>query len=110
MKKIINGNKYSFIINCYNCSGNFCFYIEAKHKKNLRHSFINNVNCILSWLDIDDINDNKMSESQWVVTKNEAIKFFRKSYNFLTDDDSREYVERYLDLDRKLGEWENVKE
>ena len=108
MKKLINGRNYKFTIHWFNGNDDFCFYIEAKHKRSHRHSFINNVNCILSGLNINDINDNKVSESQWVVTKKEAIKLSHKAYNFLTDDDFREYVERYLDLDREIGEWNKL--
>ncbi|MBI2652120.1 hypothetical protein HYX00_01530 [Candidatus Woesearchaeota archaeon] len=107
MKKLINGNNYRFILNSFNCSDGFSFYIEARHKNTNRHSLINNVNCILSGLGIDAYNK-KFWESKWVVTKNEATKFFKKAHDFLTDDDFREYVERYLDLDRSLGEWNKI--
>ena len=107
MKKSINGRRYRFIVNCFNCSGDFCFYIEAQHKRSHRHSFINNVNCILSGLDVD-ANSKKFWESQWVVTKRQSEKFVKEAVNFLTEDDFREYVERYLDLDRELGEWNKI--
>ena len=107
MKKIINGKDYRFVINCLNSSKDSFFYIEAQHKNTNRHSLINNVNCILSGLCVDTYNK-KFWESEWIVSKNEAIKFFKKANNFLEDDSFREYVEKYLNFDRKLGEWNKI--
>ena len=108
MKKIIKGKKYNFLVYSFKSGKYFCFYIEAKHKRSLRHSFINNVNCILSGLDITDINDKKMPESQWIVTEKESRDFFIKANDFLIDGNFRNYIEKQLDLDRELGEWNKL--
>ena len=81
MKKLIKGNNYNFLIN--------------------------NVNCILSGLCVDGYNK-KFWESDWVITKRQSSKFFKIAVDFLTDEDFKEYVERYLDLDRSLGEWNKL--
>lgn len=107
MKKIINGKDYRFIINCLNSSKDSFFYIEAQHKKNRSHSFINNVNCILSGLDVD-IYDKKFWESEWIITKRQSEKFFKIAVDFLADQDYISYIEKELDLDRKLGEWNKL--
>ena len=107
MKKIINGNNYRFIVNSFNCSDGFSFYIEARHKNTNRHSLINNVNCILSGLGVNAYN-NKFWESEWVVTKMQSDKFFKIAIDFLADKDFLPYVEKQLDLDRNLGEWNKI--
>ena len=107
MKKIINGSKYTFLISSYRFTNNFCFDIEARHKKTNRHSLINNVNCILSGLGAD-IYNNKFWESEWVVTKKQSKKFFRLAVDFLVDKNFVHYIEKQLDLDRSLGEWNKL--
>ncbi len=104
MKKYITGGKYDFIIKCGEIKCNYCFYIEAKHRASFSHSYINNINCILSEFNID-VNDEKVAESQWALTKKEAGEYFIKANNFLNDTYFRKYIEQQLDLDRELGEW-----
>ena len=103
MKKLINGGRYRFIVNCSEFDKDFYFCIEARHKNTNRHSLINNVNCILSALGVDGYN-RKFWESEWVVTKMQSSKFFKIAIDFLADKDFIPYIEKELDLDRKLGE------
>ena len=107
MKKLIKGSKYNFLIGSFKFTRNFCFYIEARHKNTNRHSLINNVNCILSGLCVDVYNK-KFWESEWFLTKRQSRKFFKIAVDFLIDDDFRGYIEKQLDLDRQLGEWNKL--
>ena len=107
MKKIINGSKYNFLVNSFKFSNNFFFDIEARHKNTNRHSLINNVNCILSGLEVDGY-DKKFWESDWVITKRQSEKFFEIAADFLADKNFRPYIEKQLDLDRSLGEWNKL--
>lgn len=102
MKTIIKGKKYNF----YVVAEGGIFYIQAVHLASSRYSFINNLNAVLSEFNID-IEDKKVSESQWFTSEKEGKIFFRKAINFLLDKNSRSYIERKLDEDRECGEWEN---
>jgi len=103
MKTVIRGQNYNFCV----VVDRIGFYIKALDLTSSRFSFINNLNAILSELDID-IDDAKVSESQWLVTRSEAILFFRQAKKFLSTKSSRDYFERKLDEDRGCGEWENI--
>lgn len=103
MKTVIKGQNYNF---CLVANGTR-FYIEASHRISLRFSFINNLNAILSEFG-RDIDDAKVSESQWIVSKKQGKLFFEKAMNFLSDKAYRGYLERKLDEDREYGEWENT--
>lgn len=104
MKTKINGQNYNF---CVVASGTK-FYIEAVHISSLRFSFINNLNAILSEFDID-IDDEKISESQWIASERKNKLFYGKAIKFLSDKTYRDYLEKNLEEDRKCGEWENRK-
>lgn len=104
MKTIIKGQNYNFCI----VAGENRFYIEAIHATSCRFSYINNLNVILSALDIEE-NDKKVSESQWCVSQKQSRIFFEKVIKFLSNKHSRNFVEKQLDEDRQLGEWENIK-
>ncbi len=104
MNARISGKKYNFAIVFERADKNYSFYIEARTKSGAHRSFINNVNCILSELNVP-IDDMKVSESQWALPRKEAAKHFRSAKDFLKDACFREYVEKQLDLDRSLGEW-----
>ena len=104
---IIQGKKYDFEIAKYNGKEDFCFFIRARCKFTGRLSCINNLNAILSVLGIY-ANDPKVADSMWIVTKNEICKFVDIIRQFLLDSSCLNYLERQLDEDRMLGEWENV--
>jgi len=104
MKKTINGKRYKFVIGFIKDKNNFYFEIEAIDLKNKTHSFINNVNCILSQFDIDSHDGEKM-ESMWKVKEKEGKRFFKQGVNFISSRSFREYLERQLNLDQELGEW-----
>lgn len=107
MMKTIKGKKYDFKITCSENRGLFCFYIRAICKSSGRTSCINNLNAILSEFDIDG-NDPKAADSTWMLSKIEAHYFVGNSKQFLTDTVFRNYLEKRLDEDRRLGEWENI--
>lgn len=102
MKITIRGINYDFYI----VANQTEFYIKALHLNFLRFSFINNLNAILSEFGID-VNDKKVSESQWLTPKKQSNLFYKKAVSFLSDVNSRNYIERKLDEDRRYGEWEN---
>ena len=104
MKKTINGKNYKFLISFVKYRNNFYFEIEAIDSQNKTHSFINNVNCILSQFDVDSDDCEKM-ESQWEVKEKEGKRFFKQGINFISCRSFREYLEKQLDLDQELGEW-----
>lgn len=104
---ITNGKKYNFEIGLYNGDGRFCFFIRAICTSTRRFSCINNLNVILSVFEID-VNDPKVADSMWIVTKNEIYKFVDIIQQFLSDSSCLNYLERQIDEDRELGEWENV--
>lgn len=108
MKTLIKGDKYNFLVKCYKSNNLFCFYIKATSTKGYKYSYINNLNGILSAFDID-IDDYKVAESQWVLNKKEANNFFKKAADFLADSSFVNYIEKQLDLDRELGQWNKIK-
>ncbi len=107
MKEYIRGNKYNFIIHHFKIRNKFYFSIEALSKHKLIHSFINNMNCILSEFGIS-IKNKRIMESEWLVTENEIKNFVKQAKNFLEDKSFRIYVEEQLDLDRVFGEWNKL--
>ncbi len=102
MKTIIKGQNYNFYI----IADGIKFYIKALHSASLRFSFINNLNAVLSEFDIS-VDDKKVSESQWIILKRQSNLLFKKAVGFLSDVNSRNYIEKKLDEDRRCGEWEN---
>ncbi len=102
----IQGKKYNFELISHNEKNDFCFFIRATSKSTNRFSCINNLNAILSLLEIDT-NDPEFEDSMWVVTKNEAYKFVNIMQKSLSDSSFLDYLERKLDEDRESGEWEN---
>ena len=107
MKKIIKGEMYNFVVNCFKCENDFLFYIEAINLQEKTHSFINNLNNILSEFNIN-MNDKRISESQWILKRKEAKLFFSHAINFLLDIKFKNYIERRLNEDRSLGEWNKI--
>ena len=104
MKRMVKGKNYSFSI----VADGVQFYIEALHLASSRFSFINNLNVILSVFNINS-DDEKVSESQWLVSKQQSRLFFKKAIELLSNKGSRDFVEQKLDEDRLCGEWENFK-
>ena len=82
------------------------FYIKALHLASSRFSFINNLNAVLSEFDIS-VDDKKVSESQWLISKKQSGLFFEKAKKFLLSENNSGYIERKLNEDRECGEWEN---
>jgi len=102
MEKTIISARYNFHI----VSDGERFFIKATDKIFGRYSFINNLNVILSELEISQ-NDSTYFDSCWVA--NESKHFYKKIVNFLSHKSSLDYLEDRLDEDRFYGEWENRK-
>jgi len=102
-----HGKKYNFEINSQPEGRDFSFFIKAKSKTSRRFSYINNLNAILSEFDIKE-EDQRIEDSTWEVTKNESISLISTAIEFLSSDSFLDYLERQLDEDRLLGEWENT--
>jgi len=104
MKTLIKGQNYDFSM----VSDKTRFYIKATHLASLRYSFINNLNAVLSEFNIG-VDDKKVSESQWIVSRKQSNSLFKKANQFLLNQGNRSHIERKLNEDRKCGEWENRK-
>ncbi len=103
----IQGGKYSFGIFSEKEEQDCCFFVRAIAKPSRKSSCINNLNAMLSEFGID-IEDPRFADSQWVVSKEKAQQFSDIATEALSNRSFLEYIERQLDEDRSLGEWENV--
>ena len=102
----INGDRYNFEIVSQDKENDFLFFIRAICKSTQRFSCINNLNTVLSEFNIE-IDDPKVSDSTWIVKKEEALYLEETAREFLSSSFFLGYVEKQLDEDRFLGEWEN---
>ena len=102
----IEGEKYSYEIVSENEDEDSCFFIKAIHKLTGRYSCINNLNAILSEFNVG-IDNPKNEDSMWIVTRKDARHLKETARQFLSDPSFRDYLEKQLDEDRTLGEWEN---
>lgn len=102
----IKGRKYNFEVMSENEDEDLCFFIKAIDKLTGRYSCINNLNAILSEFNIG-IDDPKIEDSMWVLTKEDARYLEKTAKQILSDPSFRNYLEKRLDEDRTLGEWEN---
>lgn len=102
----IKGRKYCFEVISENEDEDLCFFIKAIDKLTGRYSCINNLNVILSEFNIG-IDDPKIEDSMWVLTKEDTRHLEKTAKQFLSDSSFRNYLEKRLDEDRTLGEWEN---
>lgn len=107
MITMITGVKYNFQIVSQTEEQDYIFFIRAVAKSNGKTSCINNLNAILSEFGVE-IEDRKFEDSMWIVTKGEARYFSDTAIQFLSDASFLDYIERKLDEDRMVGEWENV--
>ena len=103
---VIKGGRYTFEIISDERNEYSCFFIRAKHKPSGRISYINNMNVILSELNVG-IDDSKVEDSTWIVSKSEGQNFANIIKQSLSDGQFFMYLERMLDKDIELGEWEN---
>jgi len=103
----IEGFKYDFQICSEKENGYSCFYIRATCKSSGRTSCINNLNAILSELDVDPRKP-KFADSSWTVSSNEASYFADVAKTVLSDSRFLRYLEKKLHDDRLEGEWENI--
>jgi len=104
----IRGGKYNFEIVSQNKGWDSCFFIRAICKSTGRVSCINNLNAVLSEFNIG-IDDPKGADSTWLVTEEETHYLEKTAKQFLASLLFVDYLERQLDEDRSLGEWENIR-
>ena len=105
------GNKYNFILKTTDAEIKNDFSILAINKKTYLCSSINNLNLILSELEIDCQSAswrNQFDDSSWILPYGLAKSLFYKAKNLFSDIDFLAFLESYLDLDREEGEWENI--
>lgn len=107
MKTDISGNNYNYKILINRAGRSYLFEIIAICKISGRYSFINNLNTILSEFDIPE-NDVKFIESTWLLAKNEVKHYFEFSNILFSSKQYIDYLEKQLDEDRSLGEWERI--
>ncbi len=100
--ELIEGKKYIFRIEYENCY----FGIKAQCKSTKRYSYINNLNVILSEFRVS-MGDSRVADSTWKIAKYELNKLANITKHILVDMSFLHYLEKQLDLDRELGEWEN---
>ena len=104
----IQGEKYLFdIVSFFRKGQLFSFYIRATCKLTKRSSCINNLNPILSELNIDSTN-RKFADSMWEGSKKEAEHFMDTTKNIFSSASFLNFLESKLDEDRTIGEWENM--
>lgn len=100
MEKVVRGNKYNFYI----ISKREKFLIKATCKLSGKYSCINNLNIILSELNIPQ-NNFRYHDSMWNINKSKY--FYRKIVDSFSNRSFVDYIEKKLDEDRFYGEWEN---
>lgn len=101
------GNDYDFRLEITNTGIESGFSILAIDKKTKQCSSINNLNLILSELDIND-RDCRFADSSWVLPHKLGNHLFCRAKKLLSDTELLKFLEDYLDLDREEGEWENI--
>lgn len=102
----MHGEKYNFYIQSGKFGEYILFSIRAVCKKSRRYSSINNLNVILSELQVD-FNDRKYEDSLWYVNMAEAERLAEITKETIKDENFLAYLESQLDIDRRAGEWEN---
>jgi hypothetical protein len=107
MIMMMQGKKYSFQVVSRRESYHYWFSLRASSKTSGRTSCINNLNTILSQFGVE-MEDSRVSDSEWIVSKREVRCFVDTATQFLSDAAFLDYLEKQLDEDRMLGEWENV--
>ncbi len=101
------GSRYNFLLTSENSTDATYFSIRAICRSTNRTSSINNLNSILGELGVDQ-EDERVENSDWHLSKNQARKFIRKAADFLSSESYVQYLERDLDDDRRCGEWANL--
>lgn len=100
MKKIVNGQRYSFLI----VREGDMFFIKATCLTSGLYSCINNLNPILSKFNVS-LDNFKYYDSSWETKY--AKRFYKTATGFLANDTFRGYLENKLDEDRDCSEWDN---
>lgn len=100
----IKGNRYNFEVREESAGEYADFSIRAINNNSGRFSSINNLNAILSELEIDD-NDSKFWDSDWKISVEEGTQIIEKTRILLSSPSFLAYLENKLDEDRALGEW-----
>jgi len=100
------GSRYDFEIRADKYGRHSTFSIRAISRDTHRYSSINNLNTILSELDVD-IDNPKYDDSLWELTAKEADRLIDIMAVRLSSPRFIRYLECKLDEDRRCGEWAN---
>ena len=103
----VDGKKYNFLLEKADGEIESYLSILAIDKKTRICSSINNLNFVLSSLNIS-YQDYQFADSSWILPNDLADALFYKARNLLSDKGSLILLETQLDLDREEGEWENI--
>ena len=103
---IISGDNYRFEIATGTKGRERIFYIRAYDNRTGRFSSINNLNTILSELEID-VDNPRYYDSLWEVKESEISCLKNKTITLLSDPMFRRFLEYKLDEDQDCEEWEN---
>ncbi len=98
--------KYDIEIIQQNADDMIFFSIRAICRDSGRYSSINNLNAILSLLDVD-VEDQQFEDSTWIVSEKQVDAFSKVVHCALSDESFVDYLEKGIDDDRLEGEWEN---
>ena len=102
----ISGRRYDFEIETERGRRYSTFSVRAISRDSGRYSSINNLNAILSALDIEGDNP-KFYDSAWTLTNKETNIFENAIKQSLSSPFFINYLESKLDEDRTCGEWAN---
>jgi len=100
------GNKYLFELEIVPHGKRFDFQLYAIDRKTFHYSNINDLNTILSWLNIES-EDPLIEDKCWTISKSKMEKFRGIMRELLTDKHSLRDLEYRLAEDRGEGEWAN---
>lgn len=103
-----NGTRYDFRLEFDDIEGEVAFGLRAICRESQRTSCINNLNAILSLLQVNP-EEPKYADTEWVVGRSRAARFRRIVTRALSGNDYIQYLETQLDEDRSYGEWANVR-
>jgi len=103
----VEGKKYDFILEKIDGEIESCLSILAIDKKTKLCSSINNLNFVLSSLNIS-YEDYRFADSSWILPNKLAGNLFHQARRMLSDKEYLLLFEAHVDLDREEGEWENI--
>lgn len=98
--------KYELRVIKREVDGEVFFSIRAICRNSLKYSSINNLNTILSLLDVQ-LEDRQYEDSTWIIPRHKADTFSQIIHQAFNEGSFLAFLEKQLDDDRLEGEWEN---